>query len=102
MPEQKCNYFNRNFGNTSRIDLIHNVVYCSCADITKKDGNEIASSACRFQIGNPKQQQHSGVTYWQCEIGSDLFKNRSDDSRDRGIFDAARSYRRSIVSHLFH
>ena len=102
MPNQKCNYFNRNFGNDSRIDLTQGGVYCACADIIKKKNQEIARSACPFQIGNFEQPWFSRVTYWQCGIGQELFNGRDKNFKEDGIFAAARSYKRSIVGNLFH
>lgn len=101
MPEQKCRYFNKNFWDNSKINLMNGVLYCACADIIIKEGREIARNACPFQIGNPEQYWFRGVTYWECKIGADLLKNKCEDSDDRGVFAAARSYRKSITSCLF-
>jgi len=102
MPEQKCRYFNRSFRDNSKINLMQDVLYCACADVFSKGGREIARNACPFQIGNSEQDWFMGITYWECKIGANLLKNKTEDSDDRGVFAAARSYRKSITSRVSH
>ena len=97
MSEQKCEYFDRNKKNSTKIDIRHGAVYCACADVVRIGEGSLATSACGFQRGPIDQQWFKGVTYWKCAIADYLLEdNRENSDADSGIFSVARDYHRSL------